>query len=325
MKKTDTQRKPTPKKRHTPHVKCTTKEKLILRHLLNNKGEWFNIRQFSILNKIPRPTIYDIINRLINKGLVKKNDDNNKVITPKGERFLGVESVKKHSRLECRAGQLSTHHLKYKLDLKEKINPIRLKELNPNKIEINNKLPNFTEYYLYYESHTLVFKLKSIYIHLTEIISETTDEAHFEAFTKAIGICHQIKKILKIENMILENADYARVESLLAKHLFKIDDKFRVDLGDGEFFWIDKSDTLESETNSGEYDTKLQNLLKSVKGSNSTMTDVDKARSDIDKMLVCFSKQLELNNGILKFQTNQIIPIEEKVDPFQKELRKYTG
>ncbi|KKM65631.1 hypothetical protein LCGC14_1489380 [marine sediment metagenome] len=322
---------PNPTIRHT-FVSCGKIEKKILRHLYNHQSERFNIRQFSKLKNIPRPTIYDNLNLLISKGLIKKENNGNRIITKKGVNFFTMsESVgynEKSSRRGCRKEDLSTHYLKYKLTIKDKskFSEKRINELNPlNKKE--NKLRNFTEYYLYFEDATIVIKKNSIIIHIHDIIAKNVDEAHFIAFQKAIVYSNKLRQIgLNTINMTLPQAHYARVESHLSKFLFNIDKRYFLYLEDGNKFWIDYSDKKEDETDSAEYRERLDDFLKNLATTKSKMSDVDNIKDDLDKMKDIFKEQAKLANNFILLEESKLNTfLARKRDKNQKGIPDYFG
>ena len=280
--KTDTLRKMKKKNRHSlPKLSIGKKERKLLQYLLNNKDSRFNIKNYSRISKTPRSSIYDMLNRLIKKGLVEKPSVSNHAITNNGITTLevlkgGVET----SRLQCRKGQLSTHYLRYKLPISDKtnFNKSRIKELNPLKQKTLN-LKNLTQFYIYFEDGTIIVNPKSIYIRIHDIIAEDTEEAQFEAFNKAIEYMSKLSKIgLKTEGIELEQGHYARIESLLADFLSKIDNRYFLDLGNKKKFWIDSSppNEKEDETNDIKIRERVDQFMEDMINSDTLVSDIDK-------------------------------------------------
>lgn len=310
-----------------PSISCGKREKQILRYLLDNDDEWFNIRKYSKVKGIPRSSIYDILNRLISKRMINKV----RQVTTKGKRYLGMsESVQKPDRRECRKEKLSTHYLKYNLKIKDKneYSYEKLRQLQPERTK-QNILRNFTEDYAYFEDSTIVIKLNSIIIHIHDIITNNVEEAHFIAFQRAIALTVSLSKIgLKTERMTLSQAHYARVESYLSEKLHKIDNKYFLDLGNGEKFWIDMSDKREDETDSAPYRDRVDELFLDLKNSKSVMSDVDKAKDDLDKMKDISLNQIKAIQAFISLEQVKIgmnlednIPKEIK----DKKLNNYFG
>jgi hypothetical protein len=162
-----------------------------------------------------------------------------------------------------------------------------LHHLNPFNIR-EVKLPNFTQYILYFDDATIILNLHKIAIRIHDIICEDTEEAHFETLSKALQYTDALRGIgVDTENITLEPAHYARVESLLADALSRINERYFVDLGDGRKFWIDNSDTLEDETNDSEVREKIDNMVQSA-----VDTDVD--FHDLDKLIEVVSGLVKL-------------------------------
>lgn len=289
-----TTRHPTEKKMtkptyRPPMISCGTKERTLLWHLKKIKGR-FNLRRYSIVNNIPRTTLYDQLNRLQDKGLIKKEGLGNYVITTQGLSFvdmtsgkveLGVVGMSDSPRKVCRevSDKLSSHFIRFSLPITNKqhftdknidyLNPIKWKKVD---------LPNLPIYYLYFEDATILIKPKRVEIQLKELLNEDVNESYFESFSKAISYVEKIEKIGIIgENLILEQGHYARVESILADVLQKIDDRFFLELGNGKKFWIDTSlGKLEDETNDPEAREKLDNNLREMMRSDASFKDIDK-------------------------------------------------
>ena len=307
---TDTQRKRKGKNRH-PHssISIGNKERKLLQYLSENKKERFNIKNYSRVSKIPRSSVYDILTRLIKKGLIVKPYPYNHTITENGITTLellkgGVEG----SRRECRKGDLSTHYLRYKLPISDKsnFNEKRIKELNPLRWQPLN-LRNLKQYYIYFEDGTIIIGPKTISIRIHDIIAKDTDEAHFKAFNKAIAYMGKISRIgLKTEGIELEQSHYERIDSYLAEFLEKIDKRYFLDLGNDKKFWIDYSkDKRNDETNEEEIRNRVDQFMEDMIKSDVLLSDIDK----IVKALGFVSK-IECARFKREIRPNGIIPDE---------------
>ncbi len=285
---TDTQRKKKAKNRHPPpKFSIGNKEKKLLQYLSKNKGERFNIKNYSRISNVPRSSVYDMLERLIKKGLALKEPNykgantGNHTITNNGITTLellkgGVGT----SRTQCRKGQLSTHYLRYKLPISDKSNfsKPRIKELNPLK-QKSIKWNKEKIHYAYFEDGTIIIHPKSISIRIHEIIAEDTEEAQFKAFNKAMEYMHKLSKIgLKTASIELEPAHYARVESYLADFLQTVDKRYFLDLGDGKKFWIDTSppNKIEDETNDMQIRERVDQFMEDMINSDVLLSDIDK-------------------------------------------------
>lgn len=282
-----------------PNISIGTKERDILRYLKSLKNERSNIRNYSNSKGLNRTTVIDNLNRLISKGLVIKEHIGSYIITKRGIDYLDMsESVRtdeKSVRSPCRTEALSVHYFKYSVFLK-KIDLSRLEELDATNIK-KNKLPNFTEYYLYFEDCTISIKKNQIIIHLTDIIEDNTEEAHWKGFHKCMDYILKIKKIAEIEGLkIFGKPHYARVESYLSKKLSMIDNKYRLGFPDGTSFWIDYSDKREDETDNALYRERIDEIFLDAKKSKSVLSDVDKHDIDLDKIKEILLLQIKLES-----------------------------
>ena len=184
------------------------------------------------------------------------------------------------SSVGCRKGELSTHYLRYKLPISDKsnFNKSRIKELNPLK-QKQLKWNKDNIYYVYFEDGTIIINPKSISIRIHEIVAKDTEEAQFKAFSKAIEYMNKISKIgIKTTSIELEKGHYARIESLLADFLSKIDNRYFLDLGKGKKFWIDTSppNKLEDETNDMEVRERIDQFMEDMINSDALLSDIDK-------------------------------------------------
>lgn len=309
--------------RHTT-ISCGKKEREILRYLNSLDKDRSNIRQFSKISGINRTTVIDNINRLIGKGLVRKENTGSYKITKKGKDFLsmseGCQKVSESLRSPCRKEALSTHHFQYKVFLKN-IDMSRLRELKP--IEIKpNKLPNFTEHYLYFDDYTICIKLKSIIISIHDIITSDVEQAHYIAFHKAIAILTDIKRIAHIEGLrVFSKPHYARVESYLSNKLSKIDNKYNLKFKDSTSFWIDYSDKREDETDNALYRQRVDEVFLSIKDTETTFKDLDQHNIDLKVLKEITYNQVRITSNMIQLSIN--VPQEKPQDKSQKSIPEY--
>lgn len=298
------------------------KEKLIMRYLFSSIDTRFNLRQFAKINNLNRTTLIDDINRLIRNGYIEKLNAGSYKITQKGKDTIsmieGCRDVSESLRRGCRKEQLSTHYFKYQLKIKS-IDRNRLEELNAKEIK-ENKLSNFTEYYLYYDDCTLCIKLNKIIIHIHDLITDNIDDALEMAFNKAIAYTFSIKKIGEVDGLsIFEKAHFARVESYLSNKLSKIDNKYSLVFQDGSKFWIDYSDKREDETDNPLYRERIDEIFIDAKASKSVFSDVDRHSIEIDKMKEIALIQLQTMQGLVTIHTEELIP-KKKEDIYQTKI-----
>ncbi len=286
-------RKPT----HLPtSISIGKKERALLNYMLEEKNSRFNIRGYHNLTNTPRSTIYDMLNRLISLELVNKIHIGNYAITDKGETTVNISSGDVGSvRKECRDNlNLSLHFTKYNIEIKSKDKFLisNLNKLNPiNKKTLN--LKNLEQHYLYFNDATIIINPKKVIIRIHDVVGKDSDEAVLISFNKAISYIEKLKTTgleLK-EAIILDPNHYARVDSVLAHFLSKIDDRYFLDLGNGDKFWIDNSNTgnkknIEDETNSKVVRDRLDTWLNdALINSDALMSDIDKQKEIIGELI----------------------------------------
>ena len=324
-----TTRHPTEKKKKKTSfvqrsISYGTKEKEIMVYMLNHPDERFNIYRYSNDNKVPRTTINDALKRMIMKGLVDRPYTGKYELTKKAKDVLNMsDSYVGASRSPCRKEQLSTHYFKYTI-LINHIDIERLNELSPNKIK-PNKLPNFTEYYMYFDDATITVKKNQIIIHIHDLIAEDVDSAHFVAFHKAMDYVLRLKKISDIEGLrVFSKPHYARVESYLSKKLSEIDNKYHLEFKDGTKFWIDYSDKREDETDNALYRKRVDDIFQDAKNSKSVFSDVDNNKVSLNDLKEITKNQVQTVTGLIQLHIGEILP-KKKEDISQNKIPEYFG
>ncbi len=264
----------------SPSFRMEKKLRGLLGYLYENKNQRFNIKEYHRITKIPRSTVYDMLNRLDNLGFLKRELGNNKIVE-KGIVALEVsDGGVGNSRRECRKdANLSTHYHKFKLPISDKSKFLisKIKELNPERWD-ENKLHNLHQVIIKFWDATIVINPKQLIINLYDIITEDVDESDFKCLSKAIEYTKRLMQIGVItEGMILEEGHWARVESKLSDFLYeKVDNKYFLDLGNGKKFWIDHSYKREHETNDKVVSERIDNFLTDVANSDVNILDIDK-------------------------------------------------
>ena len=274
---------------HSPLFPLENKERKLLLFLHQTQNNRFNVKAYARDNSIPRSTVYDILNRLQRKKYAIKDGIANYVITQEGQVYLGVSEGCRGgvgiARRGCREGgpekDLSLHYVRYIMPIKDKrsYNETRISELHPwNYKEVD--LGNFRQHIIYFEDATIIINPHQVAIRIQDININDTEEGHFQSLSRALHYVEKVKSIgIKGDNIKLENAHYARVESLMADTLKKIDNRFFLDLGNGKKFWIDHSKgKQEDETNDYQSRERLDNWLHDMFNSDSLMSDVDKMK-----------------------------------------------
>lgn len=270
------------KSTYTPHDFLWKKKfQKLLTYLSENKDSRFNKKSYARNNKIPRSSVYDMIAKLEKHNLIKVQKYGEIIITDKGLKSLqlingGVESV----RRECRkAGVLSSHYLKYELQISDKTNfrISSLKELNPLDIR-RNRLINFTQYIIYFEDATIIIYPKKVIININDLIGTNVEENDVSALNKAVSYIKGLLSIgIKTKGAMVEEGHFARLKSHLSGYLEKIDDKYYLDLGKGRKFWIDHSGgKREDETNDKLVRERIDSFLDDAINSDALISDIDK-------------------------------------------------
>jgi len=211
------------------------------------------------------------------------------VITEQGEEALNVLSGGIGSvRRECRPGTLSQHYTRYVCQIKEwhTLTPLDIARLQPIK---SHSLPlvNMTQWFLYYEDATIILGTRTCSIRIFDIVAEDSEESQYQTFTKAIRYVEKINKCVPLESIELDTAHYARVSSYLADFLSKIDNRYFLDLGNGQKFWVDNSGgkAAEDETNSGEVRERVDSFMQDMIHSEGMISDIDKMKEVLGLMV----------------------------------------
>ena len=303
-------RHPTEKKCRKPTVRPSyisfgKRDRALLRYLYDSPTDRFNVRAYSRSTGINRSTVYDMIARLEDKGLVERVSYGCRMISLKGKAVMeSQESVGKPSRRECRKAEtLSTHYSKYKMTITDRsaFTESFIKELKPADWQIN-KLPNLIQYFIYFHDATITINPKKVIINIHDILTEDIEKAHFELFRTALGYVEKLRKIgVKGEGLILEPAHYARVLSTLSDALEKIDKRYYLDLGEGFKFWIDHSnDKREDETNHEVLRERLDDFITDLSNSDSLFSDVDKVKEVLGTIAKIEAlRHMPIENGTL--------------------------
>lgn len=277
-----------------------------MRYMKDLGNQRFNIRRYSIQSRVPRSTVYDILNSLDQKGYIDRQPGNHK-LNRQGLAALELVSGRGvgNSRRECRGrdANLSMHYTRYILPLtnSKKFSPERISELNP--VDYSEvKLPNYTQYIVYMGDATIIINLRQVAIRIPDILTTDTEEAHFQSLSKALDYAVQLGNIGLIgEGLKLEPAHYARVESILSDVLERYQEKYCLELEDGRKFWIDHSGgKREDETNDAELRARLDRFMESVFETDTTMYDLDTLREIVDGLV-----KIELLNSQNKLQLAQ--------------------
>ena len=302
-----------------PMISIGSGERQLLIYLAENENRRFNLKEYSRNKKIPRSSVYDMLNRLANLEFVIRELANNE-ITEKGKIYLeatnrGVESV----RLGVSGKEnLSTHYHKFKLVIsnREKFSMWKLERLNHRGIK-ENKLHNLHQVIVAFQDAKVVINPKQIIISLFEVISENVEEIDINSLSRALRYAELLKGVgLETEGMMVEEGHWARVRSVLSDFLFeKIDKRYFITLSDGSKFWIDHSGgKREDETDSKVVRARMDNFLNQIISDDYELKDIQKIKDSLG-----FITKLEATRLMDQIEENRLKRIQlekEKQKPF---------
>jgi len=309
-----------------PFISCGTRERSILGYMILHPEQRFNVTAFSKHSNIKRSSIYDNLNKLISKNYVlkvplsPKSNISNFYISEQGKHYFRLsENGVGASRRECRTGfgNLSTHYMKFvsKIISKSSFFADDLKKLCPLKFH-HQILPNLEQYFLYFSNCTVIISPKQVSVRVHDIVNDNVDDSIYAGFMLAISYLDRLSDIgVLCESIILEPSHFARMNSVFAEFLEKIDKRYFIELPNGKKFWVDNSDTgsknIEDETNDEDYRKRLDSFLKDLQDSKSNMSDLDKL--------------IQVTSDLVKLQSFQILNTIEQKPELKKNKPDYYG
>jgi len=316
---------PKPPPSHPP-ISYGTIERKVLGYV-SKMEEYTNKSEIARALKLPRSTFRDCITRLKQKELITQLDDYSLILTTKGEKLI----ISNNGVLEGGGGlgwgwrkvSLSVHYLRFILPLKNgwknlSISAINRQELTNYK-ELKNK--NMPQHFLYFKDTTIIINKHQVAIRIHDTLAQDTEEAIFRAMNKAIEFLPMLKSLgLETSEIHLDDPHYARVESLLADSLQKIDKRYFLQLEDGTKFWIDnsgKSTNPEDETNRELARLRVDRFMKQIIEDDIDLTDLNKLKEVVGDLTTFTVKNLfETNKDIKKLITglNTFIKVSTKRD-----------
>lgn len=313
-------KKPTPT---PPPISLGKKDQELLIYLSENKNQRFNVKEYSRIKKIPRSTVYEILNRLERKELAKRNLGDNK-LTKKGKIYFecingGVGS----SRRGCREfNKLSSHYHKFKLSIENKksFRIGKLERLNHRGIK-ENKLKNLHQIIVEFEDAKIIINPKQVIINLFEFIGEDVEESDINSLSRAVEYAEKLKKIgIVTEGIMIEEGHWARIESVLSDFIYdKIDKRYFLKLEDGSKFWIDHSGgKREDETDSKVVRERVDKFLTQISNEDYDLTDINKIKESLGFITklesVRLMDQIEENKlSRIKLEKNNLVKEELNV------------
>lgn len=300
-------RKPTPT---PPTISCGKRDREVLEHLSNLGKEAFNVKQYSREKKIPRSSVYEILNRLERKSLVIRKPFDNQ-ITRQGKLYIektiniknrGVGS----SRWGCREkDKLSTHYIKFTLPIENRkdFRIEKLEKLNHKGFK-ENKLPNLHQIIINFEDATIVINPKQVIINLIEFIGDEVDDSDIKSLTRAVSYAEELIKVgIVTEGVMVEESHWARMESVLSNFIYdKVDKKYSLTLDNGSKFFIDCSGGgIEDETDDKVVRQRVDKLLNQVVANDIDLTDINKIKESLG-----FITKLESSRLMDKIEENKL-------------------
>ena len=297
--KVDTLRNSKAKIKHShPLIALGKRQLALLRYLYDHQEPRLNIKEYSRISGVSRSSVYYYLDQLTKKRLItltKCSSLKYFKINDNGVEFIRVSNGGvSNSRSECRKEvsdkqlNLSTHYLKYKLTIKDRTNfsEDRVGELNPLRWK-GLDLVNQRILYIHFENSTIIIHPKTVFIRIHDILAENVEDADIRAFNQALKHIVKLNKIgLYEETISLEDGHFARIESVLAEFLQKIDKKYKLDLGNGKKFWIDNSNNnLEDETDDPVARKRIDNNLTEMAHNDINLTDIEKMKSLVGDLI----------------------------------------
>ena len=285
-------------------ISCGKKERELLSHLNSLKDERFNLKAYHRISGTPRSTIYDMLDRLIRMGLVIKPNFGFFKISSKGNSYVEVsKGVSEPLRRECRDGSnsnLSTHYLKYKMKIvdRSKFTKSNLKKLNALDTG-ENKLHNLHQHFVYFHDATIIINPKVVILRIHDIITEDTDESQVQSLSLAIDYVKKLSGIgVQVDEMMLEDGHFARVNSLLSDFIEKIDNRYMLDLGNGKKLWIDHSnEKREDETNDLNVRQRLDEFLDDAINSESLVSEIGEMKEVVGTLVKIRVLDMKIKNS----------------------------
>lgn len=268
-----------------PLISCGKADKDLMGVLFSASigGERFNLKAYCRERKLARSTVYNRIYRLERLGLITKENQGVFVLSEEGKQQFSKGNKGVHNlRRECpKAGSLSVHYLDYVLAVKSRkgFDKGLVGRLSPNDIKVL-RLKNLEQVYLYFDDATVIINPKQVRIRVRDLVGDDEQKLLLEGLEIAVGYAERLEGInIVSDGLSLEQAHYARMESVLSGFLGKVDKRYFLDLGGGRKFWVDNSGgKVEDETNSVEVRERLDSYLRDVVDSESLMSDVDKMK-----------------------------------------------
>jgi predicted transcriptional regulator len=296
--------KPTPP---DPLLSCGKKEVELLRYLFNTQNARFNIKEYARINKIPRSSVYEILNRLETKGLAERLLGDNK-ISKQGKIYLETtnrvsEKGVGNSRRGCREiNKLSTHYHKFKLPILDKKN-FRIEKINKlnHKGFKENKLSNLHQIIIDFEDAKVIINPKQVIISLFEVLTNSVEESDIKSLSRILDYEKILRKIgIITEGVMTEEGHWARMQSALSDFISeKVDNRYFLKLEDGSKFWIDHSNgKQEDETDNKLVRTRIDNFFNQVGTMDVDLKDLDKMKETIG-MLIKLESMKAVNSSHL--------------------------
>lgn len=311
-------RKPTPT---PPIISCGKRDREVMTYLNSNNNKPLNIKQYSREKSIPRSSVYEIILRLSRKGLMIKEQFNNR-LSDKGINYIeslnlsqkeGVGSL----RQECREiNKLSTHWHKFRLPIKDKtkLRTEALHKLN-YKLIAENKLLNLHQTIMTFDDAKIIINPKQVIISIFDTVTDNVEDSDLKSLHRALEYAQRLNEIgLVTHGMMVEEGHWARIESPLADWLYKnVDGKYYLELSNGSKFWIDCSGghKAEDETNDKEVRERIDNSLNLLGMGEVDLNDINSLKEVSSNLLkleaMKITKGLELQSkNKLEFREDNI-------------------
>jgi predicted transcriptional regulator len=291
-------------------------------------------RQLAPYLNIPRSTLYDILRRLSDKGLLTKQIGGTYDITPKGKAILGIQTDVDCRDAACRGrDNLSQHNIRFKLNIKER-GYFHLDDLSKlGDVQTPVKMQGWEWHRVLVDGNEIRVFPNEVLLYISEVIASDVEHTQLLAMNKAIDLALQLEKIgLVCDGMKLDSSHYERLGSLLADVLVKKLGKYYYQLPDGKAFWIDFSgETFNDESNDAKLRERLDNFVQDLPYSKSNFSDVDNlvknadvVITDIDGLKKVAHLTLAASQNMLRMQVPQSA-YPQPIPKSQRTVSDYVG
>lgn len=277
-------RKPSPR---PPVVSCGKTERTLLEYFAHKKqiNETFKRRTAARDLHWHPTTTSDRLKKLVTAGLLDKVGIGTYVLTDTGKAFLqGTDAHHGACRTSSPSvhDKISMHAIKYDLNVSSRkffkwsaleslgtVTPVPMKGWVYYKVEIP-------------EGTLWIFPHK-VTLNVNEVVSPDVELSLMRALNTAVDVTKRLEKVgIFSEGLHLDNAHYARIQSVLASALTQKLGRYQYKLEDGSSYWIDfSSEQIEGETDSAALRQRVDQFIEDLPKSTHVLSDMQAIETDI--------------------------------------------